>query len=101
MARTPHRFCNPIGSHMRPALFLTIPVVSIIAIAGCGSSSGSSSSGGGSAYGGGSTASKPVSTASSQVSVRKTDLGSILVDSQGRTLYLFEKDSSPKSTCNG
>jgi predicted lipoprotein with Yx(FWY)xxD motif len=26
-------------------------------------------------------------------------LGKILVDSQGRTVYLFEKDTGPKSTC--
>ena len=28
-------------------------------------------------------------------------LGQILTDGQGRTLYLFEKDSGPKSTCYG
>ncbi|MEO3847981.1 hypothetical protein ABGB09_10040 [Streptomyces sp. B8F3] len=29
------------------------------------------------------------------------DLGTILVDEKGRTLYLFEKDTSTKSTCDG
>ena len=28
-------------------------------------------------------------------------LGKVLVDSQGRTVYLFEKDTGPKSTCFG
>ena len=28
-------------------------------------------------------------------------LGSVLVDSQGRTVYLFEKDTGPESTCFG
>jgi predicted lipoprotein with Yx(FWY)xxD motif len=28
-------------------------------------------------------------------------LGKVLVDSQGRTVYLFEKDTGPKSTCSG
>jgi predicted lipoprotein with Yx(FWY)xxD motif len=28
-------------------------------------------------------------------------LGKILVDSHGRTLYLFQKDTGPKSTCSG
>ena len=28
-------------------------------------------------------------------------LGAILVDSQGRTVYLFEKDTGPESTCFG
>jgi predicted lipoprotein with Yx(FWY)xxD motif len=30
-----------------------------------------------------------------------TSLGKILVDAQGRTIYLFEKDSGTKSTCSG
>ena len=34
------------------------------------------------------------------VSVRKTALGSILVDARGRTLYLFEKDRNGVSMCN-
>lgn len=35
------------------------------------------------------------------VKVSKTPLGRILVDSRGRTLYLFEKDKSRKSMCAG
>ena len=35
------------------------------------------------------------------VSTAKTGLGRILVDSKGRTLYLFGKDSKGKSTCSG
>jgi predicted lipoprotein with Yx(FWY)xxD motif len=35
------------------------------------------------------------------VSVRKTKLGRILVDAQGRTLYLFMKDAHGKSACAG
>jgi len=34
------------------------------------------------------------------VSLRKTALGSILVDARGRTLYLFEKDRNGVSMCN-
>jgi predicted lipoprotein with Yx(FWY)xxD motif len=34
------------------------------------------------------------------VALRKTTLGSVLVDARGRTLYLFEKDRSGKSACN-
>jgi predicted lipoprotein with Yx(FWY)xxD motif len=33
--------------------------------------------------------------------VGKTGLGTILVDSQGRTLYLFKKDSGTTSACTG
>jgi predicted lipoprotein with Yx(FWY)xxD motif len=35
-----------------------------------------------------------------RVALRKTALGTILVDSRGRTLYLFEKDSNGISMCN-
>jgi predicted lipoprotein with Yx(FWY)xxD motif len=35
------------------------------------------------------------------VSTASTSLGRILVDSRGRTLYLFEKDRSGKSACSG
>jgi predicted lipoprotein with Yx(FWY)xxD motif len=35
------------------------------------------------------------------VSVRKTKLGTILVDGQGRTLYDFVKDTKDKSACAG
>jgi predicted lipoprotein with Yx(FWY)xxD motif len=44
----------------------------------------------------------PPKTATGQVAtlgVAKTSLGSILVDSTGRTLYLFEKDDGPASRC--
>jgi predicted lipoprotein with Yx(FWY)xxD motif len=34
------------------------------------------------------------------VALRKTMLGTVLVDARGRTLYLFEKDSSGMSACN-
>jgi predicted lipoprotein with Yx(FWY)xxD motif len=35
------------------------------------------------------------------VAVRSTGLGRILVDGQGRTLYLFAKDTGSTSTCSG
>jgi predicted lipoprotein with Yx(FWY)xxD motif len=35
------------------------------------------------------------------VEVRSTTLGKILVDSRGRTLYMFEKDKGSKSSCFG
>jgi predicted lipoprotein with Yx(FWY)xxD motif len=35
------------------------------------------------------------------VRVSKTPLGRILVDSRGRTLYLFEKDKTRRSACSG
>jgi predicted lipoprotein with Yx(FWY)xxD motif len=35
------------------------------------------------------------------IQVRRTRLGQILVDSRGRTLYLFKKDTGGKSRCSG
>jgi predicted lipoprotein with Yx(FWY)xxD motif len=52
---------------------------------------------GGSANAGSVTRSSPRPT----VQVRRTSLGKILVDSRGRTLYLFKKDTGPKSRCSG
>ena len=80
---TPHR-----GTLLAPALAL--PLVAV-AIAGCGGSSKASATP--------SSASSNASAAS--VDVRDTSLGKILVDPHGRSLYLFEKDTGPKSTCYG
>jgi predicted lipoprotein with Yx(FWY)xxD motif len=84
----------------KPIRFLTgaaaLPLVAL-AVAGCGGGS----SGGGSA----SAASGPPKTPSGQAATVGTaqagSLGTILVDSQGRTLYLFAKDSGTKSACSG
>jgi predicted lipoprotein with Yx(FWY)xxD motif len=44
---------------------------------------------------------KTVSGRPATVGLANSDLGKILVDSQGRTLYLFKKDAGTKSTCFG
>jgi predicted lipoprotein with Yx(FWY)xxD motif len=41
-----------------------------------------------------------VRDAGTVVALRKTTIGTILVDSRGRTLYLFEKDRNGVSMCN-
>ena len=47
-------------------------------------------------------ASAPSGDASHTISVSDNgDLGKVLVDSNGRTLYLFQKDTGPMSTCSG
>jgi predicted lipoprotein with Yx(FWY)xxD motif len=65
-----------------------------LAIAGCG---GGGNGGGNAAA----AAPKTTSGASATVGVAKTDLGKVLVDSQGRTLYLFKQDQGTKSACFG
>ena len=68
-----------------------------LAIAGCGSSGDNVKA---SAPAGSMKASAP-SGASATIDVRSAGLGSYVVDSQGRTLYLFEKDKGTKSMCSG
>jgi predicted lipoprotein with Yx(FWY)xxD motif len=88
------------------------PVVALVALsvgaaiaAGCGGNdnSGGSSSGGGGGGGGGyggggapSTSSGPATVATSN-----TKVGTVLVDANGRTLYLFQKDQPNQSACSG
>jgi predicted lipoprotein with Yx(FWY)xxD motif len=68
--------------------------VALIA-AGCGGG-GNGGSGGGYAAAG-----SPPAAKSGAIAMRHTGLGNVLVDSQGKTLYLFEKDSAMSSSCSG
>jgi predicted lipoprotein with Yx(FWY)xxD motif len=52
------------------------------------------------AYAGTSSASRLLAPKGAVVALRKTALGPILVDSRGRTLYLFAKDRNGMSACN-
>jgi predicted lipoprotein with Yx(FWY)xxD motif len=81
---------------MTPTKFITflagatVLVVAAFA-AGCGSSGGSNAN-----------SPAPAQNASGQsatVGVANENVGKILVDSHGRTLYLFERDSGTKSSC--
>jgi predicted lipoprotein with Yx(FWY)xxD motif len=89
---------------------LAVSAFALALLVGCGSSndnSTSSSSSGGTA----STASTAVpatgaagagaTTTDGVVNTGNSDLGTILVDSNGRTLYLFEADKGGKSACYG
>jgi predicted lipoprotein with Yx(FWY)xxD motif len=70
--------------------------------AGCGSNSSGSGSGGMGGYGSSGTAPASGGTSSvATVSATSTSLGMILVDGNGRTLYLFEKDQPNQSACAG
>jgi predicted lipoprotein with Yx(FWY)xxD motif len=89
------------------------PLLAIVALAaGCGGSSGTASSGGshgnnshGYGYGGNpsGTTSKAGSAGAgvARIAVEDSSLGRILVNGQGRTVYLFEKDTGKASTCYG
>jgi predicted lipoprotein with Yx(FWY)xxD motif len=64
-----------------------------LSLAACGSSGGSSTA----------SSSLPMTAtgAPATVGVTNTSLGNTLVDAQGRTLYLFQKDSGTTSSCTG
>ena len=64
-------------------------LLSALVVAGCGGSSSSSSP----------TIPKTSDGQAATLGVSNGDLGKVLVDSQGRTLYLFEKDTGTTSTC--
>jgi predicted lipoprotein with Yx(FWY)xxD motif len=82
---------------MKRSLFLLpVSIAAVVAVAGCGGGSS-----GQSAAATTTASPAPKTAAAATIAVRKTDLGRILVDSQGRTLYLFEKDKGTASTCNG
>ena len=53
------------------------------------------------ALGGSSSASSAATSHGARVALGKTSLGRVLVDAQGRTLYLFEKDTHGRSVCYG
>jgi predicted lipoprotein with Yx(FWY)xxD motif len=63
--------------------------LAVLAVAGCG--------------GGGSSASPPTTKDGrpATIGVANENLGNILVNSQGRTLYLFQKDTGKMSECTG
>jgi predicted lipoprotein with Yx(FWY)xxD motif len=84
---------------MKRLLLIAIaPAVVALVVAGCGGGSGNSYAGG---YGSGNTAASTGGGDAATVSLRKLNVGNALVDGQGRTLYLFEADKGPMSTCNG
>jgi predicted lipoprotein with Yx(FWY)xxD motif len=71
------------------AALAVVPLVALV-VAGCGNDNNGSTS-----------TAKAANRTSGTVNVANTGLGKVLVDSQGRTLYLFEKDSGTKSACSG
>jgi predicted lipoprotein with Yx(FWY)xxD motif len=99
---------------MQRAFFLPAVALAVTALvaAGCGSSSKTSSAGGPSSTGASTTSSGPYGSVTSAgsaapagrgatVAVSRISLGRVLVDAQGRTLYLFMKDRGGRSSCTG
>lgn len=86
-----------------PAVILVLAIAAALVAVGCG---GDDSSGSGGAYGsGGETASTQAQGGAGGKGLvavaENADLGAILVDSKGFTLYDFHKDKGGKSACYG
>lgn len=81
----------------------------MLAVAGCSSSTGSSGGSDSGGDGGGGYGAQPSSAPSTapsaavELSTAESSLGQIVVDADGRTLYMFDKDtqSSGQSSCTG
>jgi len=81
---------------MRPITFLAGAAALLLAtvvLAGCGSGASASAQA--------APAKTPSGHAATLDVANNSKLGKILVDSQGRTLYLFQKDSGSTSSCTG
>jgi predicted lipoprotein with Yx(FWY)xxD motif len=86
----------------RASACVVLTLLALPFVAGCGGSD-SNSSGSTDTSSAGSSSSKSTETESGPETVKtaSTDVGTILVDGEGKTLYLFEKDKGPQSTCSG
>jgi predicted lipoprotein with Yx(FWY)xxD motif len=86
----------------RMRTILTLAALAL-GLAACANNSSSSSAGAGGLYGGGatSTGTTTSSGAAAVATAKVGDLGTVLVNSNGMTLYLFEADTGSTSTCTG
>jgi predicted lipoprotein with Yx(FWY)xxD motif len=80
---------------MRKAVLGAAVAALAIVLAACG--------GGGDDQGSGATATTAVAQQATEgtVAVASTNLGEVLVDAKGRTLYVFTKDKGDQSVCSG
>jgi predicted lipoprotein with Yx(FWY)xxD motif len=72
-----------------------------LAVAGCGGASSSSPTSSAPAAMPSAPAPAPSSAAAARVALADHGLGQMLVDGDGRTLYLFKADKTTESTCSG
>jgi predicted lipoprotein with Yx(FWY)xxD motif len=98
MPAAPERLSTPETTMKRSLAIAVAPAAPAALVAGCGGGSQSGTASAGPAYGAAAPASKP---AAATVATAHTRLGTVLVDGQGRTLYLFEKDKGAASRCYG
>jgi predicted lipoprotein with Yx(FWY)xxD motif len=88
------------SKRLAPLAAATAVALSAIAVAACGGGSSSKPTTTG-ASPAASSAPSSTSASSGTVDLAKGNLGPILIDSRGRTLYLWQADTGAKSTCTG
>lgn len=81
-----------------PALAVLLVLLAAPLLAACGSGSNSANA---NTSGGSSTMTRSQTGAATVKTASVSGLGTILVDGQGRTIYLFQRDTGPTSTCSG
>ena len=95
----------PKGTSMKCKTTPLIAAAALLGLAAMAAGCGGSANGSGyssAAYGDSGTMSTPSDAdGAAQVGIADSELGRILVDSKGKTLYLFEKDKGRASTCYG
>jgi predicted lipoprotein with Yx(FWY)xxD motif len=89
------------SKRLPPLAAATALALAAIAIAACGSGSSSKQTTTGVGAQAASSAPSSTSAPSRTVDLATSSLGTILVDSQGRTLYLWQADTGAKSACTG
>nr|WP_296073340.1 hypothetical protein [uncultured Actinoplanes sp.] len=77
----------------RKVMMVTVAAAGLALTAACGDSGKSSSSG--------PTSGQTPAATGSVISAQSTPLGTILVNDQGRTVYVFANDKTSASTCTG
>ena len=86
---------GPAASRTRTAAVAGIAAAAL-AVAGCGGSYGDDKT-----AGDGAPSRSTSDSGAASVALATSNLGKVLVDGQGRTLYLFEADNGTASTCTG
>ncbi len=83
----------------RSLLAIPFDLLAVMALVACGDDGSSSSSGAPKSTTTAPAASGSGAAGTATVALRRTDLGEVLVDAQGRTLYAFTPDSATSSAC--
>ena len=92
----------PARNALRRGSFAAAGLASLtLVLAACGGGTSAYGAGGSGGYGAPAATPSAAAGAAATVDLHGSRLGQILVDAQGRTLYLFEADKNGKSNCDG